>query len=142
MTSFEILLTVLWLAIFIVNKAALLPLFILCVNVLSLNLLDSGFAVYIITSIAYYQLSTVNITISSEVRHAFLAFGSIYLLSAVDELLYYQLDVSTVYYDYMPYFVVGLNAYIAALLLVNGRRDNAGIISAVGRCWHRLRYGI
>ena len=119
-----------------------MPLCVLCVHLFSFEMLDSAFAINIITSIAYYQLSTVNITISSDVRHAFLAFGSIYLLSAVDELLYYQLDVSTVYFDYMPYFVVGLNAYIAALLLVNGRRDNVGIISAVGRCWHRLRYGI
>lgn len=119
-----------------------MPLFILCVNVLSLNLLDSGFAVYIITAIAYYQSATVNITLLSDIRYAFLAFGSIYLLGAVDELLYYQLDISTAYYTYMPYFVIALNAYIAALLMRDRRRSHVGIASALGRCWHRLLYGI
>jgi hypothetical protein len=131
-----------WLAIAILNRAALLPLCVLCVYLFSFELLDSGFAIYIITAIAYFHAAPANITLSSELRHAFLCFGAIYLLGAVDELLYYQLGISTVYYTYMPVIVIALNAYIAALLMRDRRRFDVGIISALGRRLHRRLYGV
>ena len=131
-----------WLFIAVLNRAALVLLCILCVNLVSFELLDSSFAINIITAIAYFQLSPVNIRLSSEIRHAMLAFGAIYLLGAVDDLLYYQFDISTAYHVSMPYIVIALDAYIAALLMRDGRRTNVGIVSALARCWHSLRYGI
>ena len=132
----------LWAVVLIFNRAAIVPLFILCIFALCFAWLDSSFAINIITAIAYFQLAPININIKSDIRYALLAFGGIYLLGAVDELLYYQLDISTVYYIYMPFIVIALNAYIAALLMRDGRRLDVGFFSALGRCLHRLRYGV
>jgi hypothetical protein len=142
MNATDYALFALWALVIVFNRAAIVPLFILCVFTLSFCLLDSSFAINIITAIAYFQLAPVNIRLSSEIRHAMLAFGALYLLGAVDDLLYYQLDISTAYHASMPYIVIALNAYIAALLMRDRRRTNAGITSALARCWHRLRYGI
>jgi len=142
MTTIDWVLVCIWLAISILNTAALVPLFVLVVNLIAFDLLDTGFSVNVTTSIAYFSLAPINIRISSSVRYALMAFGMVYLIGAVDDLLYSQFAISTVYYPSMPYIVIALNAYIAVLLMRDRRRSHAGKISALGRSLHRLFHGV
>lgn len=133
----------LWLLLLIRNNAALLPLFIHCLFIFCFNLFDSNFPIFCITSIALFQVAQVNINISSQLRHALWLLGCIYLLGAIDELLYYHvISYTGVYLGFMPYIIIAINAYIAAVIFKDGGRNIVGIISAlrslVNNCRVRL----
>ena len=133
----------LWLLLLIRNNAALLPLFIHCLFILCFNLFDSNFPIFCITSIALFQVAQVNINISSQLRHAFWLLGCVYLLGAIDELLYYHvISYTGVYLGFMPYIIIAINAYIAAVIFNDGGRNIVGILSAlrslVNNCRVRL----
>ena len=133
----------LWLLLLIRNNAALLPLFIHCLFIFCFNLFDSNFPIFCITSIALFQVAQVNINISSQLRHALWLLGCVYLLGAIDELLYYHvISYTGVYLGFMPYIIIAINAYIAAVIFKDGGRNIVGIISAlrslVNNCRVRL----
>ena len=133
----------LWLLLLIRNNAALLPLFIHCLFILCFNLFDSNFPIFCITSIALFQVAQVNINISSQLRHALWLLGCVYLLGAIDELLYYHvISYTGVYLGFMPYIIIAINAYIAAVIFKDGGRNIVGILSAmrslVNNCRVRL----
>ena len=122
----------LWLLLLIRNNAALLPLFIHCLFIFCFNLFDSNFPIFCITSIALFQVAQVNINISSQLRHALWLLGCIYLLGAIDELLYYHvISYTGVYLGFMPCIIIAINAYIAAVIFKDGGRNIVGILSAV-----------
>ena len=86
------------------------------------------------TALALLCCAQANIRISSSLRYAFIALASIYWCGAADELLYNQLDsYSGVYYDFMPYLVIALNAYIASLLFRDGGRNYVGLADGLRR---------
>lgn len=135
-----------WALLSVVNLAALLPLFSLSVFAVCFQLFNDNFPTCCITAITYIELAKININISSQLRYAFLAMAGLYWCGAIDELLYNQVhDYLGVYYDVMPYLVIALNAYIAALLFKDGGRNIVGILtylrSLARNCLHR-RHGI
>lgn len=132
-----------WALLCVFNTAALLPLFSLSVFAICFSLFDANFPIFCVTAITYIELAKVNINISSQLRYAFLAMAGLYWCGAIDELLYNQIyDYAGVYYDVMPYFVIAINAYIAALLYKDGGRNIVGIIarlrSLARNCLHRI----
>ncbi|MDP5205486.1 hypothetical protein ORI99_00275 [Alishewanella sp. SMS9] len=140
MTPIDYALAFLWLALTFRNSAALLPLFILSLDCYSYSVFISDFPRYCLTSAAYFLSAQVNIRIPSGLRYALLAGGAIYLTSAIDVALYEHADISTIYFDYMPYFVNALNAAMAVLLMSAGGRGIVGIISGiVNNCIFRLQ---
>ena len=133
----------LWLLLLIRNNAALLPLFIHCLFILCFNLFDSNFPIFCITSIALFQVAQVNINISSQLRHAFWLLGCVYLLGAIDELLYYHvISYTGVYLGFMPYIIIAINAYIAAVIFNDGGRNIVGILSAMRSLVNNCRVGL
>ena len=136
----------LWLLLLIRNNAALLPLFIHCIFLICFNLFNTNFPIFCITSIALFQAAQININISSELRYALWPLGCIYLLGAIDELLYYYvISYAGVYISFMPYIIIAIDAYIAAVIFKDGGRNLDGIIDRIRavarRCLHRF-YGL
>jgi len=135
-----------WLLLSVRNKAALLPLFVHLVFVLSFLSFTTNFPIFCITAIALIQVSKVNINVSSEIRYALIGLACIYLVGAIDEVLYYQVATySGDYLELMKYLVIAIDLRIACLLFREGRGDLAGFIDdcrALARnCLHRL-YGL
>jgi hypothetical protein len=120
---------ILWLALLIKNTAAVMPLFILAINATLFHFIDSGFVLHCITAALCFTLAQTNYNIPLKLRYALLASGCVYWVGALDELLYNHLvSCQGVYYDVMPYLVLSLNAYIAAVIsLDTGGRSFVGI---------------
>lgn len=132
---------ILWLILLIKNNAAFLPLFVHCIFMLIFSLFHSNFPIFCITSIALYQAAQTNINISSQLRYALWLLGCIYLLGAIDELLYNQVDSYLgVYFEFMPYIIIAINAYIAAVIFKDGGRNLAGVTEGIRALARRCLY--
>jgi hypothetical protein len=132
MITIEAVLAFMWLALTLRNTAALLPLFILLADIVFINIFSDRFPRYCLTAMIYLSAAQTNINISAKLRYAFLMSASLFWVSAIDEMLYNQVD--TYYghfYAVMPYLVIALNAYIAAVLLSDGGRGIVGTISGL-----------
>lgn len=143
MNKLDCAMFVFWALLSLRNIAALLPLFSLCVFAVAFSLFNVNFPIFCITAITYIQLAQTNITISSELRYAFLAIACVYLAGAVDSLLYNQIhNYGDSYFDVMPKIIILLNAYIAAVIFKDGGRNNVGFITRLRalavNCLHRL----
>jgi hypothetical protein len=131
----------LWLLLLIRNNAAILPLFIHCIFLICFNLFNANFPIFCITSIALFQAAQININISSELRYALWLLGCIYLLGAIDELLYYHvISYAGVYLSFMPYIIIAIDSYIAAVIFKDGGRNIAGILSSVRSLVNNWRF--
>ena len=105
----------------------------------------TNFAAFILCSIAFFYLSTLNIRFPLEFRKAFIAFGAVYFIGAVDQFLYYHFEVDTKFDRMQPYLITAVNAYVLAYLFSDWRRDNAdGIPRYCAKCrdWVKLHIPI
>lgn len=126
MTPIEITLALLWCLLLFRSRYALIPAFILCVEIIALSH-GNGYVRCLLTASLYFSASAANIRISLDFRHALWLSGLLYLLAAVDEFIYQWLAVSTFYYDAMPYLVIIACAYMAAALFNKGGLDSVGV---------------
>ena len=140
MIAIDYALAALWLALSLRNKAALLPLLVLLVDCWIYAPLPDIARHSVIASLCFI-LSIISCT-PDYLRNSLLAAGSIYWVGAADELLYTYLDVSTVYYDAMPYLVIVLNAYIAMILFQGGGLNFARIAGGFSRLVNSRRIGL
>ena len=140
MIAIDYALAALWLALSLRNKAALLPLLVLLIDCFIYAPLPDITRHSIIASFCF-ALSITRCT-PDYLRNPLLAAGSLYWVGSADELLYTYLDVSTVYYDVMPYLVITLNAYIAMILFQGGGLNFAGITGRLSRLVNSRRIGL
>lgn len=140
MITIDYALLAMWLVLSIRNNAALLPLFCLLADCFLWSNLG-GFERCCITAAIYYMLSTFS-NITAKLRYAMLAAGSLYWMGAADELIYTVLNLETVYYDVMPYLVIGLNAYIATVIFMDGGRNIGRVMGRFSRFANRWRFGL
>ena len=144
MTPTDIAVMVLWLLLMFKNAAAIVPLVILIIGALLFHFIDSGFVLHCITASLCFTFAQTKLNICAKLRYALLASGCVYWIGALDEMLYnHMVNYSGVYYDVMPYLVLSLNAYIAAVIsLDKGGRGIVGVAhklrSLVNRCIIRL----
>jgi hypothetical protein len=114
------------------NTAALLPLFILLADIALVNIFHDNFPRYCLTAMIYFLVAQTNCNISEKLRYAFLSFAALYWVSAFDEMLYNHIDTyNGHFYAVMPYLVIALNAYIAAVLFMDGGRGIVGAINGL-----------
>jgi hypothetical protein len=126
----------LWLALLFKNIAALLPLFILSINCIFIRYDVSEFATLCVVATLCFTFAQTKLNIPLKLRYALLASGCVYWVGALDELLYNHLvSYQGVYYDVMPYLVLSLNAYIAAVISLD--TGGRGIVGISAR-WLRL----
>jgi len=140
MIAIDYALAALWLALSLRNKAALLPLLVLLIDCWIYAPLPDIARHSIIASLCFI-LSIIRCT-PDYLRNPLLAAGSLYWVGSADELLYTYLDVSTVYYDVMPYLVIMLNAYIAMVLFQGGGLNFARIAGRLSRLVNSRRIGL
>lgn len=124
-SSFTILMLVVWCLTSIRNKRSFIMIYALliytCINAIT----TTNFAGFIITSTLFFIASTANINISSQFRRAFLWFGAVYFIGAVDQAIYYHVEVDTYFDRIQPYLVTAINAYLLAHLLSDGGKQGA-----------------
>lgn len=141
MNHVDAAITSLWLLLIIRSNAAILPLFIHCVFLICFNLFDANFPIFCITSIALFQAAQININISSQLRYALWALGCVYLLGAIDDLLYYHvISYSGFYFSNMPYIIIAIDAYIAAVIFKDGGRTLDSIFNRLRAMARRCLY--
>ena len=105
----------------------------------------TNFAAFIICSTVFFYLATLHIIFPLEFRKAFIAFGVVYFIGAVDQFLYYHFDVDTKFDRLQPHIITAVNAYVLAYLFSDWRRDNAdGIPRYCAKCrdWVKLHISI
>ena len=124
-TDFDIVLFVAWCLISALNKKALIMAATLACYYAAQYSTPTNFAAFILCSNAFFYLSTLNIRFSLEFRKAFIAFGVVYFIGAVDQFLYYHFDVDTKFDKVQPYLITAVNAYVLAYLFSDWRRNNA-----------------
>ena len=83
-----------------------------------------SFHCYMLCSMLYFTVSIANIRISIEIRQAFVCFGVIYLLSAIDNFISYHFDYDTQMDLALKPAVIVLNAYVLSHLFGDWRRNN------------------
>lgn len=123
-TDFDIVLFIVWCLISALNKKALIMAATLACYYAAQYSTPTNFAAFILCSIAFFYLS-LNIRFPLEFRKAFIAFGVVYFIGAVDQFLYYHFDVDTKFDKVQPYLITAVNAYVLAYLLSDWRRNNA-----------------
>lgn len=84
----------------------------------------TDFQAFVICSTTYFVVSAANINISKEFRTAFMLFGVVYFIGAIDHFSYSHLLIDTKFDRIQPYLITSINAYVLAYLLSGGRRDN------------------
>lgn len=119
MNNVDFVIFAMWLLLLIRNKAAIVPLVILCCFTVAFNNLNSALVIYCITAATCFVSSIIR-CVPDYLRAALLVSGSLYWVGALDEMLYTYLSVTTVYYDVMPYLIITITAYIAAVLFSKG----------------------
>lgn len=129
MNPVDYVLLFVWIALLFRSLQALVPLTALAVFHLCFAVFDSDFPILTITAAACFALAQVDIRISSDLRYAYLASGSLYWLGSLDELLYQNWQVTSVYFNLMPYLLIFLNAYIAAVIFRDGGPNIVGLLS-------------
>lgn len=85
---------------------------------------ETDFKAFILCSIIYFAVSSANIKLSKEFRTAFMLFGVVYFIGAIDHFSYSHLLIDTKFDRIQPYLITSINAYVLAYLLGGGRRDN------------------
>jgi len=116
----DIALLLLWCAVLVCNKAAIVPLVVMLVNMASFEVFDRNFEVYLIGALCCFISATVKINMVSSARFCIALLGLTCAFGAVDSFLSYHYNILTVYYDVVPYLITGFNALLAALLLTSG----------------------
>ncbi len=103
---------------------------------------ETNFQAYILCSAIYFYLSQLEVKTISSFRKAFISFGVVYFCGAIDQAVYYHFEIDTYFDRIQPYLVTMVNAYVLALLIDGGGKQDAGFvdyfIATFNRCLARL----
>lgn len=135
--SFDLALLVVWAALSLYNSASLVMIFTLCLYTAIQAITDSNFPALLVSSALYFYFAQSNIKFLSTFRKAFIAFGVVYFIGAIDQAIYYHFDYDT-YFDRMqPYLITIINAYVLASLIDGGGKQDAGLADYISATFHR-----
>lgn len=129
--NFDALLAVVWIIVCLLNASALVMLLSLLSYLLIQSATSTNFHAFLICSSLYFYLSQVNIKFLSTFRKAFIAFGVVYFLGAIDQAVYYHFDFDTYFDRIQPYLITIVNAYVLASLVDGGGRQDAGFVDYI-----------
>lgn len=124
-SNFTIAMLVVWLLVSYINKQAVFMFCALLIYTAVNAITDTNFSGFLITSVLFFTASSSNIKVSLQIRKAFIAFGVVYFIGAIDQAVYYHIDIDTSFDRIQPYLVTTINACILASLLSDGGREGA-----------------
>lgn len=130
-SDYGLTLLVTWCALSLARvRALVMALSLICYWVIQ-NLTTTNFHAFLICSSLYFYLSQVNIKFLSTFRKAFISFGVVYFLGAIDQAVYYHFDFDTYFDRIQPYLITIVNAYVLASLVDGGGRQDAGFVDYI-----------
>lgn len=135
--SFDLALLILWALVSLLNPAALIMAVELSIYLAIQAITPSNFLAYIACASLYFYFSQVNIRFLSSFRKAFIAFGVVYFLGAIDQAVYYHFELDTYFDRIQPYLITIVNAYVLASLLDGGGRQDAGFAYSMRDTFNR-----
>lgn len=135
--NFDLCLLVIWSCITLYNSQAAVMLASLIVYLSVGSITTTNFHAFLLISSLYFYLSQSNIKFLSAFRKAFICFGVVYFLGAIDQAIYYHFEFDTYFDRIQPYLVTIVNAYVLALLLDGGGKQDAGFADYVTATFHR-----
>ncbi len=124
-SNFTIAMLVVWCLVSIRNKNALIMVACLIIYTLVQAISPYNFPDFLTTSVLFLIASVSNINLSSQFRKAFLCFGLVYFIGAVDQAIYYHIEVNAYFDVIQPYIITAINAYLLAHLLSDGGKQGA-----------------
>lgn len=101
------------------------------------NITTTNFHAFLICSSLYFYFAQSNIKFLSTFRKAFIAFGVVYFLGAIDQSVYYHFDFDTYFDRIQPYLITAINAYVLASLIGGGGEQDAGLADYISATFHR-----
>ena len=138
-SNYTIALLLVWLLIALCwNARAFIMLVSLSLYTAIQAVTTTDFQAFIICSTLYFIVSSANIKLSAEFRKAFLCFGVVYFIGAIDHFTYSHLHINTHFDRIQPYLITIINAYVLAYLLGGWRRDN--VYGFAHYCAQRLNW--
>lgn len=124
-SNYTVLMLVVWLIASAYNKQAVFMFCALLIYTAVNAITDTNFSGFLITSVLFFTASSSNIKVSLQIRKAFIAFGVVYFIGAIDQAVYYHIDIDTSFDRIQPYLVTAINAYLLAHLLSDGGKQGA-----------------
>lgn len=141
-SNFTICMLIMWLILALHNRQSLVMLATLVAYIAIQATTATNFHAFLLTSSLYFCFAQANIKFLSAFRKAFISFGVVYFLGAIDQAVYYHFDLDTYFDRIQPYLVTMVNAYVLALLIGGGGKQDAGfadyVTAAFNRCIARL----
>ena len=123
MNSTDAIMLIVWLVLSVFNRqAAIMAACLVGYHVALYYVKDAIFFNALISS-AFFLLATVNISLKSYFRAAFLAFGVLYWLAAADDFAWSFSSLQTPYRDALPWLISAVNVYVIAHLIGGVARD-------------------
>lgn len=130
-SNFFFFMLVMWAVLCLHNRKSIVMFLTLVVYESIQAITTTNFHAFLICSSLYFYLSQVNIKFLSTFRKAFIAFGVVYFLGAIDQAVYYHFDLDTYFDRIQPYLITIVNAYVLASLVDGGGRQDAGFVDYI-----------
>ena len=135
--SFDLSLLIVWAALSLYNSASLVMVLELLTYTSIQALTQTNFTALLACSALYFYFAQSNIKFLSTFRKAFIAFGVVYFIGAIDQSIYYHLDFDTYFDRIQPYLITVINAYVLASLIDGGGKQDAGLADYISATFNR-----
>ena len=133
--NFDIALLAIWLFLSLWRIRALIIVAAIVAYTIIQWCTETNFSALIICSIIYFSLSCENIKLPSGFRKAFIAFGVIYFMGAIDQFSNYHYEFDTGFDRWQPHLIAAIHAYVMVDLFGDWRRGNADGLCFYGGKW-------
>lgn len=136
-SNFFFFMLVMWAILCLHNHKSIVMFLTLVVYESIQAITTTNFHAFLICSSLYFYFAQSNIKFLSTFRKAFIAFGVVYFLGAIDQSVYYHFDFDTYFDRIQPYLITAINAYVLASLIGGGGEQDAGLADYISATFHR-----
>lgn len=135
--SFDISLMAVWAALLPYNPAAAVMVIDFAAYASIQAITATNFQAFLICSTLYFYFAQSYIKFLSTFRKPFLCFGAVYFIGAIDQAIYYHFEFDTFFDRIQPYLIITINAYILAMLINGGGKQDAGFVNNIAMAFRR-----
>lgn len=123
MNTPDAIMLLVWLLLSVFNRDAAIMAACLLGYHVALYFVQDAIFFNALISTAFFTLATINISLKSYFRTAFLAFGVLYWFAAADDFAWSFSSLQTPYRDALPWFISAVNLYVIAHIAGGIARD-------------------
>jgi hypothetical protein len=133
--NFDIALLAIWFLVSLWRIRALIIVVAISTYICIQSCTETNFSAFVICSTIYFSLASANIKLPSGIRKAFIAFGVVYFMGAIDQFSNYHYEFDTGFDRWQPHLLAAIHAYVMADLFGDWRRGNADGLCFYGGKW-------